>query len=1027
LTRFAIRHPVAVAMAAIALISTGAVSVSRLPVDLMPAIDFPSISVVTSYTDVAPEEMESLITRPIEQSVATIEGVSELEARSSEGRSQVSLRFPWGSSLDTAMNDVRANVERVRGRLPEDADVPVVYKFDISATPVMYLSLEGDRPPKEMRAFAEEVVQVRLEQVTGVARVDVRGGQRREYQVELDAGKLTEMRIGPTMVIEALARENQDVPGGDVLEGGRELLVRNPGRFTGEEDIKRVVVAWRNGAPVTVGDLARVRDGFEEPRSYVRANGRAGIRLAVAKQAGANTVQVADNAKRAIERIEADYPDVRLRVIVDSSTYISDSVRNVEIGVGVGAVLAVFVLLLFLRDLRSTLVVAVSIPISVMATFTLMDLAGHTLNLITFGGLALGLGMLVDGAIVILENIVRHRERGLTPFEAAARGTDEVRAPVIAGTVTTLAVFVPVLFVEGFARVFFGALAVVVSFALLCALAVALTLVPVLAARLPTPRTREEQPAWARASGALMDGIESVYARLLAGSLSHPWLTVLIALLLLGGAFALSRGIGRELMPMGDEGVVSVSGKMPVGTPLESTLETLRQAEDIVLTEVPELEDLLSVAGAGGWWSSAGANSFRLQLRLADDRTRSSEQVAADLRAPMAKIPDLRPRIRATEGFWLFRYLRGGGERLEVEIRGHDLDEADRLTAAVMGVMNETQGVTDVRASREDGLPVLRMTVDRDKAQAMGLTSAAVRETVQTYVLGTEATRVLKGGEEYAVRVRLPESDRRRVDQLPALPVVSPSGEVAFLGRLVSLDQEEGPLAIQRKDQMRVVTVSAGFEGGSLSEVIERLRPALQEVPRADGFDVVIAGESEQQKGTFAQMGVGLLLALALVYMVMAAQFESLRHPLVIMGSVPFAGVGAILALLITGTTFNVYSYLGLIVLAGIVVNNAIVMVDLVNRLRREQGLDRRAALLTGARRRLRPILMTTLTTVLALLPVAIGVGEGGELQAPLARVVVGGLLVSTGVSLLLVPVLYQALGGRVEPDPDLTATFPDS
>ena len=1026
MTRFAIRHPVAVAMAAIALISTGAVSLSRLPVDLMPSIDFPSISVVTAYTDVAPEEMESLITRPIEQSVATIEGVSELDARSSEGRSQVSLRFPWGSSLDTAMNDVRANVERVRGRLPEDADVPVVYKFDISATPVMYLSLEGDRPPKEMRAFAEEVVQVRLEQVTGVARVDVRGGQRREYQVELDAGKLTEMRIGPTMVIDALARENQDVPGGDVLEGGRELLVRNPGRFTGEDDIKAVVVAWRTGAPVTVGDVARVRDSYEEPRSYVRANGQAGIRLAVAKQAGANTVQVAKDARRALERLEADYPDVRVRVIVDSSTYISDSVRNVQIGVGVGAILAVMVLLLFLRDLRSTLVVAVSIPISVMATFTLMDLAGHTLNLITFGGLALGLGMLVDGAIVILENIVRYRERGLSPFAAAARGAEEVRAPVIAGTVTTLAVFVPVLFLEGFARVFFGALAMVVSFALLCALAVALTLVPVLAARLPSPRPRDEQPAWSRLSAAVLEGIEVIYDRLLGGALSHPWLTVLVALLLLGGAVLLSGSVGRELMPMGDEGVVSISGKMPVGTPLESTLDVCRQVEGIVLDEVPELEDLLSVAGAGGWWSSSGANSFRLQLRLAADRTRSSEEVAVSLREPLGQIPDLRPRIRATEGFWLFRYLRGGGERLEVEIRGHDLAEADRLTGEVMAVMEETEGVTDVRASREDGLPELRMAVDREKAQAMGLSSAAVRETVRTYVLGTEATRVLRGGEEYAVRVRLPESDRRQVDQLADLPVVSPSGEVAYLGRLVSFAREEGPLAIDRKDQTRVVTVSAGFEGAALGDIVGRLRPRLQAIPRDDAFDVVVAGESEEQKGTFAQMGVGLLLALALVYMVMAAQFESLRHPLVIMGSVPFAFVGAVLALWLTGTTFNVYSYLGLIVLAGIVVNNAIVMVDLVNRLRREEGLDRREALLTGARQRLRPILMTTLTTVLALLPVAIGTGQGGELQAPLARVVVGGLLVSTAVSLLLVPVLYQALGGRIEAAPDLRDTVLD-
>ncbi len=1015
-TRFAIRHPVTVAMAAIAMVSTGAVSLTRLPVDLMPSIDFPSISVVTSYGDVGPEEMESLITRPLEQAVATIEGVNELESTSAEGTSRVSLRFPWGTSLDTALNDVRANVERAKARLPEDAEVPVIYKFDISATPILYLSLEGDLPPKELRAFAEEVVQVRLEQVPGIASVDVRGGQRREYQVELDAGKLTEMRIGPDAVIDALRRENVDVPGGDVLEGGRELLVRNPGRFQGVEDLRKVVIAWRNDTAVTVADVARVRDGFEEPTSYVRANRRPGIRLAVAKQAGVNTVSVAAGALRAVERLEADYPDIKLRTLVDTSTYISNAIRNVEIGVGLGALLAVLVLLLFLRDIRSTLVVALCIPIAVMSTFTLMDLTANTLNLITFGGLALGLGMLVDGAIVILENIVRLREQGVPPMEAAERGTREVQTAVIAGTTTTLAVFIPVLFIEGFSKVFFGALAMVVSFALLCALAVALTLVPVLAARLPRPRPLAEQSGWSRLLARGMGVLEDHYGRWLRRALDHPFLTVLVALALLGGAIAATPLIGRELMPLGDEGVISIRGEMPVGTPLETTYEVAQQVEDIVAAEVPELENLMMVAGQRGWYSTSGGRAFSMQVRLRDGPRRSSEEVAEALRGPLSGIPDLRCRVQASEGFWLFRILRGGGDRLEVEIRGHDLAESDRLSREVVRVMEETEGVTEVRASRESGNPELLIHVDRDKARAAGLTAAQVRETVRTYVLGTESTRVLRGGQEYRVRVQLREADRRAVEQLAGLPVVSPSGEVSFLGSLVTFERRDGPLDIERKDQQRVSTVSASFEGASLGEIVERLRPRLQEIERADGFDIVVAGEAEEQKGTFQQMGLGLLLAVALVYMVMAAQFESLRHPLAVMGALPFAAVGAIAALLVTGTTFNIYSYLGLIVLAGIVVNNAIVLVDVVNRVRREEGQALRQALEIGAGRRLRPILMTTATTSLALIPVAIGTGQGAELQAPLARVVVGGLLFSTAVSLIVVPVLYQWMGGKDAP-----------
>ena len=1005
-------------MAFIAVVVLGAVSLSRLSIDLLPQIDFPSISVFTTYEGVGPEEIETLITRPVEEAVATVQGIDRVESFSAEGRSRVALRFAWGTPLDTALNDVRAAIERLRDDLPEEAETPVVFKFDLSSFPILYLTLSGDMEPWRLRRLAEDVIKYRLERVEGVATADVRGGREREIHVELDGSRLSALGITADEVSTALRRENVNVPAGDVRDRGQEVIVRTLGEFRNLEQMGTVVVALRKGRPVRVRDLAEIRDGLEEPSNLVSVDGRPGIRIAISKLSNANTVEVADRVRREVEAINREMPQIELRARFDSSEYIRESIENVEQGVLGGAGLAVLVLLLFLRSLRATAVVAVAIPIAVVGTFALMYLGGFTLNMISFGGLALGTGMLVDNAIVILENIERHRRAGVAPKTAAVRGAAEVSTAIVASTITTLCIFVPVIFVEGFAGIFFRQMAFVVSFALLCSLAVALTLVPSLAARLGSTAAKEKGlAAWL---GRRFEALEDGYGALLSRALRWPKLVLALAVALLVASVVLAREVGMELVPVGDESEVRVSAELSVGTPLERTAEVMRQIDDIIEEQVPEQNAVMWVAGPSGFWSSSGGNaaSMRISLVSPDKRDRSSAAVATALRQPLSTIPGLKARSSPGQGFWLFRLLRGGDERLQVDVRGYDLSTGSKLADRVATLMKTVEGVVDVDTDRRDGAREAVVDVDADRAADLGLSVGQVAQTVSTYVLGSAATQYRDSGDEFRVLVRLREADRRRVDQLEELPLITPTGHRIALQSVAKISRREGPIVIRRLNQQRIVSVTANLEDRDLGSVVEDLRPKLaklrgagdqpSEVP--NGFSVGLGGEVEEQGETFSQLLIGLLLALALVYMVMASLFESLLHPLVMMASVPFGAIGVVVTLLATDTTFNVYSFLGAIVLIGVVVNNAIVLLDYVNLLRRDQGVAMIEAVVEAGRRRLRPILMTTLTTSLALVPVALGLREGGEMQAPLARVVVGGLLSSTLITLLLVPVLYTSV-----------------
>ncbi len=1021
LPRVAVRRPIGTAMVFVAVVVLGIVGTRRLAVDLMPEVDMPRITVTVSYEGVAPEEMETLVTRPIEQVLSTIEGVDELTAVSAEGLSRVQLRFDWGVDLDEAVNDVREQLDRLRSRLPEDADTPSIWKFNLSDFPVAFMGLSGSGDSRRLRYLAEETLARRLERVPGVAAVSVRGGRVREIQVQLDPDRLAALGVTARQVSQALARENRNVSAGEALATGREVLVRTVGEFHDPDDVAGTVVAVRNGRPIRVSDVGAVVDTFRELTNELWIDGHAGIRMSVNKRSGANTVEVARALRQEVEAINRDYGDrLDLRILWDGSSFIRHAVDNVQRGALLGGLLAVAVLLFFLRDVRATLIIGTAIPISVLATFALMYFYDFSLNVISLGGIALGVGMLVDSAIVVLENIHRKRTEGVARVEAAIEGSREVSMAILAGTLTTVAVFAPVVFIPGFAGVFFKEMAVVVSFALLCALVVALTLIPSASAQLL--RDHDRAPSgrlgriWA-GSERFFDRLDALYGTVLGRALRHPGRVLAVSALVFAASMALFPLTGFELMPETDEGRINVDVELPVGTPVETTIGVMQGLEARARAALPAdvLDHLITTAGPSSWWRAGAGNQGGMSLMLvpAAQRQLSVWDASARLRRAFDDTPGARIQVRESSSNILMRLLRGGDDRISVEVWGHDLAVADDLGHRIETLMAEVPGVVGPRIDREEGKLEVAIHADRDRLAELGLSGADVADTVEHYVLGKVASRFREHGDEYDIRVLLPEAERRSVEQLEALPVIAGDGRQVPLGSVARVQRQRGPATISRENQQRVLRVNAGIEGADLDAAVRGLQRKLAGLEVPEGFTVTLGGEYQEQQKVFAELAIGIVLALFLVYTVMAIQFESLRHPLVIMTAVPFALVGVVLALLITGTTFNMNSFLGTIVLVGIVVNNAIVLVDYVNLLRREHGMELTDALVTGGRRRLRPILMTTLTTILGMLPLALGIGEGGEIQAPLARVVVGGLLTSTLVTLVFVPSLYLLVERR--------------
>jgi hydrophobic/amphiphilic exporter-1 (mainly G- bacteria), HAE1 family len=1009
LTNVSIRRPVATTMLFLILLVVGIISFRSLPVDLLPQVEFTQLTVSTNYPNVGPREIERLITDPVENAVASLPNLERVTSESEEGRSRVRLEFARGTDVDQAANDLRAALDRLREDLPREAETPQIFKLDLDRIEVVSLAATSTRDLETLTRILENEVSRRLEQVPGVGAIELRGAIRREIRVDLDRDRLKASGLTALDVEQALEQGNTVLPGGNVKSGLADLYVRPRSEYVSVDQIRRTVVAAPGGQPIRVRDVADVVDGYEDVTYLAEVNGTPSISVGVQKQSGANTVEVAEGLRREVERVNAERDDVHLTLFADQSEFIEQSIAAVRNSALWGSLLAVVVLYLFLRSWPSTAIIALAIPISVISSFGLLYFGGLTLNQMTFGGLALGVGLIVDNAIVVLESIVRKREEeGVSAEEAARVGTREVAGAIVASTLTTCVIFLPVVFTSTTSGALFQALALVVVFALACSLLVALTVVPTAAARLLRRRRRDRDGDEAGAFTRL----ETWYTGRLRWALRHRGKVLIVTGLALALAVALWPLVPVELAPQTEAGEIDVEIEMAQGTNIAVVRQYVSELEARVRQVLPPDEvELVSTEVRGG--------NAEVELKLVPRHRRSleSEELAELLREAVdGRVPGAEIEVDAQPGLWILRriFSSGGGEDdLELEVRGWDIERADALAADVRRRMERVPGLTDVRVSRREGRPEENLVFDRDRIAELGLSVDDVARTVQANVGGVEAGRFREEGEEYPIVVRLAPEDRLTGQDLRNVALRTPDGAMVPLSSVMSRERGRGPTEIQRVDGQRVTYVTAGLEEDvALGEAVERVRAAIADVGLPDGFSVLFGGEYLEQQEARQDFAVAIVMALLLVYMLMAAQFERFVDPLVVMVSVPMVLIGVVPTLLLTGTTLNIQSVMGLVMLIGIVVNNAIVLVDAFNLLRRERHMGVVDAVIEGGRLRLRPILLTTTTTVLGLLPLALGLGVGAEIQASLARVVIGGLVASTLVTLILIPVVYSGFGG---------------
>ncbi|MBT3175510.1 MAG: efflux RND transporter permease subunit [Desulfobacula sp.] len=1013
---FSVRRPIFTTMVVLIIITIGSVSLDRLRIDYLPTIELPTLDIRTNYEGASPEVMERLVTQILEEIVATVPGVEEMSSQSSEGRSSISVRFVWNTDIDTAALDVTSKIEDEINELPDNIVRPRIRKFDIGSFPVVLLGISSDLDPVELTQLIENQIRYRFARIPGVAQVDVWGGFDREVRIELDPDRIKALGLPFDKVIKAIRDANLELPAGKIEMGRFEVTLSLPSEFVDMNQIRDTIISNQDGTLIRLSQIAEVKDTYTKLRRIIRVNGRRGIRVAIRKQANANTVEVSRQILSEIESANKAFPRIRIVPVINQGNFIERSIANVTKSVLYGGGLAIVVLLFFLRSITSTLIISLSIPISLVATFALIYFGGFTLNLMSLGGLALGVGMMVDSSIVVLENIYRRKnEYNEHPVEGSVKGAMEVSSAIVASTLTTLVIFLPLVFVRGVSGILFQELAYVVMFSLVCSLLIALSLVPMLSARFMTTQNRNKDfestivGRLSKGSDRLYQKFSNQYRDFLLGVLNHRFIAVLTAVAALAGSLLLVPYIGTEFIPPSDEGEIRVTGEMELGTRLDLIDRQSRIMERIVSDSVPEaVSSVVSVGASGRRPNAMSRSQINLSLTPSMERQRSNTQIAIDLRKSLdGKIPAMKIRTRAPQGQFLLERILGGNDGLTIEVIGFELFILEALARKVSEAINDIPGITDVETDKLDGIPRQEVRIDRDKIGDLGLSVSDVAKAIETAVAGSNAGEFRVDGNSYRIFVQLKDAEKRSIDEILDLTLTTASGNLVPLKSFVTTQPGIGPILIDRRNQQRQVRVVANIAGRDMGSVATEAQMRLDQIPRPVGYDLRVSGAWEEQKKSFNELMVSLVLALILVYMVLACQYESLINPLVVMVSVPFAAVGVLITLFLTETTLNLQSYIGCIMLGGIVVNNAILLVDQANRLVQKGSLVRDAVAEAG-RRRLRPILMTTLTTILALVPLAMGMGEGAQAQAPLARAVIGGLTGSTLITLVLIPAVYS-------------------
>lgn len=1015
MTETSIKRPIATAMVYLIVVVLGIAGFRYLPVDLLPPIEFPRISISVDYPNVGPEEIEVIITDQLENAIAGVANVEEVTSRSEEGRSTVTMNFAQNVNLDEAANDVRAALDRVRRSLPDEADTPRVRKFDPNNAPIVILGAQSDRALDELTRILERDISKRLEQIPGVGSIDVWGGVYREILVNLKRDRLIASGLTAVQVQNAIVAENNTLPGGNVKDGLTELYVRTLGEFTSISDIAETIITRIDGVPVRVRDVAIVEDAFADLWRVTTVNDIPMIRMGIRKQTGANTVEVSRQIHREVERINNERQDLNLLIVTDQSDFIQNSIDNVQQAAMWGAFLAIFILYLFLRNGSTTFIISLAIPVSIIATFGLLYFNGLTLNQMSFGGLALGVGLIVDNAIVVLENIVRLRSQGKSLATSSLLGTKEVGGAIIASTITTSVIFLPVVFMQTITGTMFQELALVVVFALFCSLLIALTLVPMLASKfLSIKPESESEPAKKGRFQRFFERFEGQYSRFLEKAIQRKALVFGVATLLIGLSVYGARFIDTELAPQTEADEISIDFFLQDGMNIAVANRYLEELKEKVKAIAP-MDQVKYIS------TDVRNGRAQVELNLVDvrDRTISSYELADQIRDQIeGSIPGGFFRVRAQSGLWILRRIfgSGGDEAVQIQLRGYDLELSRELADDIRRRMEQIPEVRGVRSDREEGRPEQNIIFDREKIAELGLTAREVAQAIQANVGGARAGVFRDGGDEFPITVRLQEQDRMSTLDLENISVRTASGATVPISTVIDQQASRGPVAINRVNGQRVTFITANLESGvPLGQAVEKIQAALSDLTLPAGFSIVYSGEYEEQQRAQRDFMISILMALALIYMVMAAQFERFLDPLIVMFAVPVAIIGIIPTMLLTNTTFNMQSTMGVIMLVGIVVNNAIVLVDYINLMRRERKLPLVQAVIESGRLRLRPILMTTLTTVLGLLPLSFGWGAGGEIQASLARVVIGGLTASTLVTLVLIPVVYITAHGIKE------------
>ncbi|MEW5945149.1 MAG: efflux RND transporter permease subunit [bacterium] len=1014
-----VRRPVAVSVVVVVVAVLGYISMSRLGVDLMPDIQFPVISVITAYEGVAPEEIENQVTRHVEDVVGSAENVKNMYSSSQEGLSIVTAEFEWGVDVDTAAEDVRDGLEFMKRFLPVDAEKPMVVKFDPAMFPVVMISFFGREDELSLRDYVEDVVMPRIERVESVAASYIFGGMEREILVEVDAGKLDAHEIPIMQVVRTIGMENLDVTGGRVDRGYREYLVRSKGEFERVKEIGKVALMTRSGRPVYLEDVAAVKDTSVETRHHSRMNRRPAIMMGAIKETGSNTVKVVNGVRDVLEKLRGELPpDVDFRLAFDQSEYVKQSVTNVQGNLLSGAVLAVIVVLVFLGSFRGTLIVGFAIPVSVIAAMIPIYFQGFTLNNVSLGGLAIAVGMLVDNSIVVLENVFRHMQGGKDPYAAGEEGTAEVASAISASTLTTVVVFMPIAYIGGMAAKIFSQLAWTVTYSLAASLAVAVVLVPMMTCRL----IRIGESAGERKS--LLLRVRGRYERVLAWAIRHRWTVVGASFAMLLISLAFTAGMGKELMGEANAGEFIIEFDLPKGTRLGETDRITRKFEDAIMplefvesvgsrVGVPE-ESAGFGAAFGGRDEGPHTSSIMVKLKPLEERGGVSTPEAMRIVGDMIESePGLNRRVRT-----MMNFMAHMGSGLEIDIFGDDLNALRELSNRIAGRIRDVEGLQELNLSITEGRPELLIRYDRDKLSSHGLNVAEAAHVVRAAMKGQVASLYREGDDEYDVRVRYRPDDRDTVEDIRNIALHTPMGARIRLRDVADIGFTTGPTKLERKNRHRLAKITGDISGRPLGDVVEEIKARLSDVTAPEGYSIEFGGQYEQMQDVFASLTFALLLAVFLVYMVMAAQFESLLHPFVIMFTVPLAFIGVIPGLFITGIPLSLMSFLGIIMLVGVVVNNGIVMVDFINQLKRG-GMERTAAVVVGASVRFRPVIMTALTTIFGMLPLALGLGgEGAEMRQPMGVAFISGMVTATALTLVVVPVVYSLLdpfGERVQ------------